>query len=143
MSALPEAQLKHRRSAGPHRQLLMHAQVYNQNGECSERFVDHQIFELWQHLMMQRHGFKVHPAGPLLWLPADELARHPELFETHPGIQVTRIACDCYDPDTGITTHKVRFFPTAEQAHLTGLLARHLRQGVSSVQIDAGQALAA
>lgn len=87
-----------------HRQLVVHAKIKNNKGEVSQRFVDHQVFKLWQRLMIHQHDFSVLSAKPCVWIPAEESRRNDQLF-AHTQFQqnVSRLTFECYNQELGIT----------------------------------------
>ncbi|MFT7651526.1 MAG: hypothetical protein ACI9ON_000053 [Limisphaerales bacterium] len=48
-----------------HRQLVVHAEIKNNKGQVSQRFVDYPVFKLWQRLMIHQQGFSVVSENPV------------------------------------------------------------------------------
>ena len=127
-----------------HRQLLIHSKVYNQAGHTSERFIDQQIFSLWECLMSHHHGFAVATQQACVWVPQAERQRHQQVFDRVKHSQaVSRLAFECYDQDSGISQTKVRFVPREEQDQLVDLLMSHLggAQEFTTLTVAEGEAL--
>ena len=119
----PEANIATKQS---HRQLLVHAQVMNRNGHTSDRFVDSQVFDLWQFLLQNRHGFTVVSKQPCLWIP-DQERRRQDQFDHSPYQQaVQRLTFECYDQATGITETHTRFVAEEDLDLVTDILLGHL-----------------
>lgn len=128
----------------PHRQLLMQCEVVNQNGKATERYVPHEVFDLWRHLLVEKHGLTVIPGAPCVWVPDDECRRHDNLF-AHARQQTTvvRLSYERFDPHTGITAKRTRFVPGADEEAVRLLLERHFAGNAEETTVHAvsGQAI--
>jgi hypothetical protein len=113
-----------------HRQLLVRCRVRNRAGEVSKRFVEHQLFRLWQYMMANKHGLRVEHVDLGLWIPEGEWMAQRTLFEqSGPREDVQRISVAIYDPASGVCDTLQRFVPAEDAEHVKTLLLARLTGG--------------
>ncbi|TMQ70616.1 MAG: hypothetical protein E6K80_07965 [Candidatus Eisenbacteria bacterium] len=98
----------------------------------STRYVPLEIFGLWEFLMTQRHGFRVHEARASLWLDAEEA---PEsTYDEHQLDRVTEISVFLYSGRDDMFTRVCRYFPSSDCGALKRIFLAHYPQEASRIQ---------
>lgn len=109
------------------RQLLVRCMIVNTDGDLSHRFVEHNLFNLWQYVMENRHGLQVLRSENCIWLPAREYERQRPYFDNVGEVEaVDRIHIALFDPESGIV-HAQQRFTSANDVELAtqGLLRQY------------------
>jgi len=92
-------------------------------GPTTERFVPLEIFGLWEHLMMHRHGFEVLKARASLWLDMEDSpdsAYGESQFE-----RVTEVTAFVYSERDGMFTRARRYFASDRCEDLKRIFLNH------------------
>lgn len=93
-----------------HRQLLVCCSVRNRAGTTSVRFVEHDLYRLWEYMMAHKHGLVVEASTVCLWMPVAEWRAQSELFQrTGACVPVYRLGLSIYDETTGFCNTVQRF----------------------------------
>jgi hypothetical protein len=133
-----------------HRQLLVRCSVRNRDGETSVRFIEQNLFRLWQYMMANKHGLQVERVEVSLWLPEHEWQAQHELFQqAGPVEEVKRISFAIYDAGAKLCNTLQRFVLAAEVDKVKGLLLERLpanvkEQGASgdyAMEVEGGYAI--
>lgn len=135
--ALPDSQ----------RQLLIRCEVTNRDGDPSVRFVEHNLFRLWQYMMANKHGLVVHGLSVSLWFPEPEWDAQDELLKSSCPVEpVHRIGLAIYDRATGLINTMQRYVPAADSELVKDLLLQRIPHEVRSdgdfvMELEAGRAV--
>ncbi|NKC01025.1 MAG: hypothetical protein GKR90_21370 [Pseudomonadales bacterium] len=127
-----------------HRQSLVRTEVRNTKGQISTRYIDAETFELWQFFVSQNYDYQVLTQQPCVWIPDEEQRRHDQVFSHAPlNSEVTKVAIECFDHDTQLTEHKIRFVPTDELDPILERLTKHFSkpQRYATTELQAGGAI--
>jgi hypothetical protein len=122
--------------------------IVNQDGELSHRYIEHNLFNLWQYMMEHRHGLQVLRCEHCVWLPALEYERQRAYFDNAGRIEpVDRIHVAIFEPATGIVHAQQRFAATSDTEIATqGLLRQYSNDTQASddfaFEVDSGIAIA-
>ena len=128
-------------STDSHRQLLVRCRVRNRAGEVSVRFVEQQLFRLWQYMMANRHGLRVLQVDFGLWIPEQEWLAQRTLFErAGPADDVKRVSLVIYDPATGVCDTLQRFVPAQDAEQVKARLLGRLQTETAAAGTEAGSA---
>jgi hypothetical protein len=94
-------------------------------GPATERFVPLEIFGLWEHLMVTKHGFEVLQPRASLWLDMED---SPEAaYSTAEYEPVTEVTTFVYSGRDDLFTKTCRYFPTARCPELKAIFLGHHR----------------
>ncbi len=133
---------------GASRQLLKRCVIVNSDGELSHRYIEDNLFNLWQYMMEHRHGLQVLRSEHCIWLPAAEYERQRAYFDNAGRIEpVDRIHLAVFEPSTGIVHAQQRFAATESTELATqGMLRPYSNATQASedfaFEVDSGFALA-
>jgi hypothetical protein len=129
------------------RQLLVRCEVTNRDGDPSVRFVEHNVFRLWQYMMANKHGLVVHGLSVSLWLPEQEWDLQGEIFQRAGTVEsVHRISFAIYERATGLCNTMQRYVPAADSDKVKELLVQRIppevrAEGDVAMEIEAGRAV--
>lgn len=129
------------------RQLLVRCEVTNRDGDPSVRFVEHNVFRLWQYMMANKHGLVVHGLSMCLWLPEQEWQAQGEVFQRSGAVEsVHRISFAIYERATGLCNTMQRYVPAADADTVKDLLLQRIPQeirteGDFAMELEAGRAV--
>lgn len=129
------------------RQLLVRCEVTNRDGDPSVRFVEHNLFRLWQYMMGNKHGLVVHGLSVSLWFPDSEWHAQDELVKTSGPVEpVHRIGLAIYDRATGMINTMQRYVPAADVDLVKDLLLQRIPQEVRAdgdyvMEVETGRAV--
>jgi hypothetical protein len=101
-------------------------------GPTTERFVPLEIFGLWEHLMISRHGFEVLKAQASLWLDMEDSpgsAYGEAQFE-----RVTEVTAFVYSERDGMFTRARRYFATDRCEELKRIFLSHYESADGRLQ---------
>jgi hypothetical protein len=96
------------------------------------RFVPLEIFGLWEHLMVAKHGFEVQNPRASLWLDMEdspETAYAEEQYE-----RVTEVTAFVYSGRDEMFTRACRYFPTRECPELKSIFLSHYQDNAHRLQ---------
>lgn len=130
-----------------HRQVLVRCEVTNRDGDPSVRYVEHNVFRLWQYMMANKHGLVVHGLAISLWLPEQEWQSQGEIFQRAGNVElVHRINFAIYESGTGLCNTMQRYVPAGDadrvQALLMDRIAPEVRSaGDCAMELDQGRAV--
>jgi hypothetical protein len=129
------------------RQLLVRCEVTNRDGDPSVRFVEHNVFRLWQYMMANKHGLVVHGLSVSLWLPEQEWQSQGEIFQRSGAVEsVHRISFAIYERATGLCNTMQRYVPAADADKVKDLLLQRIPheirvEGDFAMEMEAGRAV--
>ena len=96
------------------------------------RYVPLEIFGLWEHLMMSKHGFEVVDARASLWLDMDD---SPEAAYTQSQYdRVTEVTAFVYSQRDDMFTRARRYFRSDEADSLKRIFLSHYMGEESRIQ---------
>lgn len=130
-----------------HRQLLVRCEITNRDGDPGVRFVEHNVFRLWQYMMANKHGLVVHGLAVCLWLPEHEWQSQSEIFQRAGEVEeVNRLSFAIYDRATGLCNTMQRFVPAGETERVKELLLARISpearlEGDFAMELEAGRAV--
>ena len=130
-----------------HRQLLVRCEITNRDGDPGVRFVEHNVFRLWQYMMANKHGLVVHGLSVSLWLPEQEWQAQGQLFQRAGAIEaVHRISFAIYERATGLCNTMQRYVPADDVDTVKELLLQRIpsevrTEGDFAMEIEAGRAV--
>lgn len=90
---------------------------------ASRRYVPLDVFDLWQHLMVRRHGFHVLERQASIWMGlegAPDLSRSSSHLE-----RVDEICLHVFSEKDRMFRRVCRYFQVSERDRLTRILLRH------------------
>ena len=62
------------------------------------RFIEFELFKLWQYMMQTKHGFEESDLTMCLWVPVDEFNTRAKLYERIGAVdEVTRLTSTIFD----------------------------------------------
>lgn len=130
-----------------HRQVLVRCEVTNRDGDPSVRYVEHNVYRLWQYMMANKHGLVVHGLAVSLWLPEQEWQAQGEIFKRAGSVEaVHRINFAIYERITGICNTMQRYVPAGDVDQVKSLLMERIStearaEGDFAMEIDTGFAV--
>ncbi len=130
-----------------HRQVLIRCEVTNREGDPSVRYVEHNVFRLWQYMMANKHGLVTYGLAVSLWLPEHEWQAQGELFRHAGRVEfVHRINFAIYDRDSGLCNTMQRYVPADDVDKVHSLLLQRIspelrEDGDFAMDIDHGRAI--
>ncbi|MDH2432902.1 hypothetical protein QCD60_10025 [Pokkaliibacter sp. MBI-7] len=101
-------------------QALIECSVLNLFGERSQRYVQDDVFQLWQFMMYHKHGFQVENPQPCRWLPL-----LPGGSNVPAGPLVNRVQLSRWDAELQKVQFIERFVSADDTAKVSDLLRRH------------------
>jgi hypothetical protein len=128
------------------RQLLVRCEISNRDGDPGVRFVEHNVFRLWQYMMANKHGLVVHGMSLCLWMPESDWHSQGELLRHAGGTEsVHRLGFAIYDPSSGLCNTMQRFVPAEDAVKVKGLLLERVApdvraEGDFAMEVEAGRA---
>lgn len=134
-------------SSHSQRQLLVRCEITNRDGDPGVRFVEHNVFRLWQYMMANKHGLVVHGLSVSLWLPEQEWQAQGQIFQRAGSIEaVHRISFAIYERATGLCNTMQRYVPADDVDTVKDLLLQRIPQEVRTegdfaMEIEAGRAV--
>ncbi|MEQ8486005.1 MAG: hypothetical protein RIB46_16730 [Pseudomonadales bacterium] len=130
-----------------HRQLLVRCEITNRDGDPGIRFVEHNLFRLWQYMMANKHGLVVHGLAVCLWLPEHEWQAQGEIFQRAGEVEeVHRLSFAIYDRATGLCNTMQRFVPANDADRVRELLLQRISpearaEGDFAMEMEGGRAV--
>jgi hypothetical protein len=105
-------------------QKLIRCEVRRSSGaRPSIRYIPMEIYGLWEHLMVSKHGFQVDNRGASLWIDVEE---SPEVTYSEPSYErVTEVTLFVYSEPDGMFTRVCRYFPSEEYPALKRTFLSH------------------
>jgi hypothetical protein len=122
-------------------------EITNRDGDPGVRFVEHNVFRLWQYMMANKHGLVVHGLSVSLWLPEHEWQAQGEIFQRAGVVEsVHRISFAIYDRATGLCNTMQRFVPAGDSEKVRELLTQRISpearaEGDFAMELEAGRAV--
>ena len=114
-----------------HRYLLVRCETTNRQQQPSIRFVEHNVFRLWQYTMANKHGLEVRHAKVCLWLPEQQWQHQRSYFEAlGANYQVALLRFDLFDSQHQLWERVQRFVPSDESAQVAQRLTRRIPEGL-------------
>ncbi len=110
-----------------HRYLLVRCETTNREGQPSVRFVEHNLFRLWQYAMANKHGLMVSNAKICLWLPEQQWQSQQGYFEalgSHYAVALLRF--DLFDSQHQLWERVQRFVPGEDSTAVAQRLERRI-----------------
>jgi hypothetical protein len=129
------------------RQLLVRCEITNRDGDPGVRFVEHNVFRLWQYMMANKHGLVVHGLSVGLWLPEQEWQAQSEVFQRAGTVElVHRISVAIYERATGLCNTMQRYVPAPDADKVKELLLQRIppevrAEGDFAMELEAGRAV--
>jgi hypothetical protein len=129
------------------RQLLVRCEITNRDGDPSVRFVEHNVFRLWQYMMANKHGLVVHGLSMSLWLPEHEWLAQGEIFQRAGCVEsVQRISFAIYERATGLCNTMQRYVPATDADKVKELLLQRIApdvraEGDFAMELETGRAV--
>ena len=123
----------------------MRCQVVNRKQVLSERYIAHDIFDLWRARMASRHQITVLDAEPHLWIAEPEQQRtRPFTRSARRQARVYRLHAQVFDPTNGVTADVVRYAPQNDLDRVKQSLTQRLDTSTSSydLHVETGLAVA-
>jgi hypothetical protein len=113
-------------------QKLIRCQL-SRGGAIQTRFIEFELFKLWQYMIQSKHGFEVSDLTMCLWLTKDEFMSRVNLYERIGDVEsVTRLTVTIFDERHGFTHVSHRYAPEAEAETVQNVLLSHVPESVSS-----------
>ncbi len=101
-------------------------------GPGQVRYVPLEIYGLWEHLMVTRHGFEVMDPRASLWLDMED---SPEAaYSQNQYDRVTEVSAYVYSDRDDMFTRARRYFPTEEADSLKRIFLSHYQGEESRIQ---------
>ena len=129
------------------RQLLVRCEITNRDGDPSVRFIEHNVYRLWQYMMANKHGLVVHGLALCLWLPEQDWQAQPTVFQNAAAVEgVERLSLAIYDRSTGLCNTMQRYVLTEESEKVRELLLQRvsrqtLADGDFAMEVESGRAV--
>jgi len=114
-------------------QKLIRCQLSRDGGAIQTRFIEFELFKLWQYRIQSKHGFEVSDLTMCLWVPKDEFMSKVNLYERIGDVEsVTRLTVTIFDERHGFTHVSHRYAPEDEAETVQNVLLSHVPESVSS-----------
>ena len=114
-------------------QKLIRCQLSRDGGAIQTRFIEFELFKLWQYMIQTKHGFNVSDLTMCLWIPKAEFMSKMNLYERIGEIEsVTRLTVTIFDERHGFTHVSHRYAPESEAETVKKVLLSHVPDTVSS-----------
>lgn len=129
------------------RQLLVRCEITNRDGDTGVRYVEHNVYRLWQYMMASKHGLVVHGLAVSLWLPEEEWQTQGEIFQRAGLVEsVSRLGIAIYDRATGLCNTMQRFVLSEDLDLVKDLLLQRIppevrAEGDFAMELEAGRAV--
>jgi len=112
-------------------QKLIRCSVLNKHKKESIRYIEFDIFQLWQHLMKSKHESIVADPVLCLWLSAEEYTKKESIFSHSGEVEsVDNIAVTLFDNEYGFTNTINRYALNHEVEQLATILASHIPEEI-------------
>lgn len=96
----------------------------------SVRYVPFDVFHLWKHLMVERHGFEVTDVCPSLWFDVDD---DPNVTYSELNYEkVVRITLRLYSEEAGMLREVTRYFPLEDYEKIKERFLSHFEDAFTS-----------
>ena len=116
-------------------QKLIRCHLARAGSAQQNRFIEFELFKLWQHMMQTKHGFAVSDLTMCLWVPVDEFNTRAKLYERIGAVdEVTRLTITIFDERHGFTHVSHRYAEAAEANTVQGVLLSHIPDSVTQSQ---------
>jgi hypothetical protein len=107
-------------------QKLIRCFLSSPGGSETVRFVEFELFKLWQYMMTTKHGFQISDMTLCLWVNEQQFQEKESLYSRSGEIQdVSRIVVSIYDKENGFTHVTNRYVPVEETDRMRGVLLTH------------------
>jgi hypothetical protein len=104
----------------------------NSTSPPSSRFIPLEIFGLWEHLMVSKHGFDVLNPRASLWLDMED---SPEAaYSEHQFERVTEVTAFVYSGRDEMFTRACRYFRSEDCERLKSIFLAHYQTSGARVQ---------
>jgi len=97
------------------------------SGKPQSRFVEFELFKLWQYMMQSKHGMSVSDLAMCLWVSEHDFLAKQSLYERSGDIlQVEKITVSIFDQRNGFTHTTNRFALQADSEQVKAVLLSHV-----------------
>ena len=128
MKLIPQAQLPHR---------LVRATVTSPPGQTSVRYIEHNLFDLWQAHMGIVHGINVVHATPCVWAAKSFHQQCPDLGKISPHLPFKSQICQlAFTAKEDLSLQQMRYVDNEDINWLTPLLTRRVFSNQPGLTFD-------
>ncbi len=108
-------------------QKLIRCNVSSVNGVPTVRFIEFEVFKLWQYMMLNKHKLTISDISLCLWVNEIEFKQKEELYTRSGEIEsVHRIAVSIFDSKNGFSHVSSRYALDQDVNKVRGLLLSHI-----------------
>lgn len=108
---------------------LVKCWMVNREGAGRHRFVELEMFRLWEYLVTHKHGMRIEQSRLCLWVSKAQYDRYRRLFAHARAVSaVNQVTVERYDHRYRISNFMRRYCLDAETNELTTRLERYLRE---------------
>lgn len=110
---------------------LIRCYVKNQNDEKSLRYIDMESYNLWQHIMISKHGFEICDKALCLWVNEAEFLKKQMIYVSAGEIEeVTRVFLSIHDIKYGYCYRSDRFILTDDLESVKETIVSHIGEEI-------------
>ena len=114
-------------------QKLIRCHVSSTGGVPSARFIEFEVFKLWQYMMTTKHNLDITDISLCLWVNEAEFKQKEELYMRSGGIEsVHRIAVSIFDSNNGFSHETNRYALDQDVNKVKGLLQSHIPDNLAA-----------
>ena len=108
-------------------QKLIRCQLTSPGGNRQTRFIEFELFKLWQYMMQNKHGFDVSGLTMGLWVSEKDYLSKQSLYERSGDIiSVDRLTVSIFDQRNGFTHVTHRFAHQDDSDQVKAILLSHV-----------------
>jgi hypothetical protein len=113
--------------AHPENQKLIRCQLKSPSGRLQTRFIEFELFKLWQYMIQTKHGFEISGLRMSLWISEDDYLSKQSLYERSGDIvPVDKLTVSIFDQRNGFTHITHRFAHQDDTAQVKSILLSHV-----------------
>jgi hypothetical protein len=102
-------------------------------GRTQTRFVEFELFKLWQYMMQSKHGMHVSDLAMCLWVNEQDFLAKQSLYERSGNIEpVNKLTVSIFDERNGFTHITNRFALQSDTEQVKAVLLSHVPDSLES-----------
>lgn len=108
-------------------QKLIRCYVSNSDGIPTVRFIEVEVFKLWQYMITHKHGLTISDISLCLWVNETEFKEKEELYKRSGGVEpVHRLVVSIFDNRNGFFHVTSRYVLDQDVNKVRGILLSHI-----------------
>lgn len=112
-------------------QKLIRCQLSSPSGTTQTRFIEFELFKLWQYMMQTKHGFDISDLTMSLWVSEQDYQSKQSLYDRSGDIiSVDRLTVSIFDQRNGFTHVTHRFAHRDDTDQVKSILLSHVPEAL-------------